>query len=124
MSKSSNTIIALVAGAAIGAAAGILLAPDSGEETRKKIKKQADKAQKELDLQARKAYDQVADKASQLSASFTAKASEFKGSVEDRIEHALSSASFKADDAIVALEKKLEQLRAQNAKLQKATAKK
>lgn len=35
MSK-SNTVIALVAGAALGAAVGLLVAPDSGVETRKK----------------------------------------------------------------------------------------
>lgn len=115
MSKSTNTLIALAAGAAIGAAAGILYAPESGENTRKKIKKQAEQAQKELDEHARKVYAQVAEKASQL----TSSASELKGSVSDRIETALSSASYKADDAILALESKLEQLREQNAKLQK-----
>ncbi|MGN0190730.1 MAG: YtxH domain-containing protein [Candidatus Cryptobacteroides sp.] len=36
-----NSLFALVAGAAIGVAAGILLAPDKGSETRKKIKEMA-----------------------------------------------------------------------------------
>ena len=36
-----NSFFALVAGAAIGVAAGILLAPDKGSETRKKIKEMA-----------------------------------------------------------------------------------
>ena len=35
----SRTVIALLAGAAAGAVLGILLAPDKGEETRKKVKK-------------------------------------------------------------------------------------
>ncbi len=35
--SSSKTLLGLVAGAAIGAVAGILLAPDKGSETRKKI---------------------------------------------------------------------------------------
>ncbi|WP_339917400.1 YtxH domain-containing protein [Yeosuana marina] len=35
--KSSNTILGLVAGLAVGATLGILLAPDKGEKTRKKI---------------------------------------------------------------------------------------
>ena len=124
MSKSANTLIALAAGAAIGAAAGLLYAPESGEKTRKKIKKQAKKAQRDIDEQARKTYDQVSEKASRFSSSLNSTASELKGSLEDRIETALSSASYKADDAIVALETKLEQLRKQNAKLQKSNTSK
>lgn len=41
-----NGIIAFIGGALVGAAAAILLAPDSGENTRKKIK---EKAQQEYD---------------------------------------------------------------------------
>ena len=37
MSKTSNTILALVTGAAIGAGLGLLYAPESGDKTRKKI---------------------------------------------------------------------------------------
>jgi gas vesicle protein len=120
MSKSANTLVALVAGVAIGAAVGLLYAPQSGEKTRKKIKKQAKKAQRDIDEQARKTYDQVTEKASEFTSSLNSTATEFKGSVEERIETALSSASYKADEAIVALETKLEQLREQNAKLQKS----
>tara|TARA_R110000868_G_scaffold37619_4_gene132846 strand:- start:1957 stop:2220 length:264 start_codon:yes stop_codon:yes gene_type:complete len=35
--KSSNTLLGLVAGLAVGATLGVLLAPDKGEKTRKKI---------------------------------------------------------------------------------------
>ena len=35
----SRTVFALLAGAAVGTVLGILLAPDKGEETRKKVKK-------------------------------------------------------------------------------------
>ena len=35
----SRTVIALLAGAAVGAVLGILFAPDKGEKTRKKMKK-------------------------------------------------------------------------------------
>jgi gas vesicle protein len=38
----SRTVIALLAGAAVGAVLGILLAPDKGEESRKKVKKTAE----------------------------------------------------------------------------------
>ncbi|EAS20662.1 YtxH domain-containing protein [Nonlabens mediterrranea] len=108
MAKTGNALIAIVAGAAIGVAAGLLYAPESGAKTRKKLKKKADKAQKDIKNQAQTAYDTL-----------TTKATEYKGTLDERIETALSTASFKADDAIVSLERKLEQLRAQNAKLQK-----
>ncbi len=108
MAKSGNAIIALAAGAAIGAVAALLYAPESGEKTRKKLSKQARKAQEDIERTTRETYNNL-----------TNKASEFKGSVSERIDSALSTASYKADDAIVALEEKLEQLRSQNAKLQK-----
>ena len=38
MSNKSDNIVAFIIGAAVGAVAGILLAPDSGANTRKKIK--------------------------------------------------------------------------------------
>ena len=38
----SRTVIALLAGAAVGAVLGILLAPDKGKESRKKVKQTAE----------------------------------------------------------------------------------
>jgi len=39
MSNSSDTLLAFLVGAVVGGAAALLLAPDKGEVTRKKIKK-------------------------------------------------------------------------------------
>jgi gas vesicle protein len=47
----SNTLLALLAGVAIGAGLGILFAPDSGEKTRRKIKDGVDEVGDELQQQ-------------------------------------------------------------------------
>lgn len=103
-----NTLLALLTGAAIGAGIGVLYAPDKGDNTRRKIKDNARTAQKELERQFKHTK-------SKLSAQAEKTRSEF----EHKLEDTLSNMSYKADDILVALEEKLEELRAQNAKLQK-----
>ncbi|EDM45329.1 hypothetical protein SCB49_05967 [unidentified eubacterium SCB49] len=107
-SNTGQTLIALLTGAAIGAGIGILYAPESGKKTRKKIKKEAAKAQKQLTEQLHEAQEII-----------SSKTQDTKVSLEQKLEDTLSSASYKADDVLVALENKLESLRKQNAKLQK-----
>ncbi|MFI2741678.1 YtxH domain-containing protein [Zhouia sp. PK063] len=107
-SNTGSTLLALVTGAAIGAGIGILFAPDKGEETRKKISKEARKAQKDLEKRYQK-----------TSSELSAKAHEAKISFDEKLADTLSTMSFKADDILVALEQKLEDLRVKNAKLQK-----
>ncbi|MBE0637069.1 MAG: YtxH domain-containing protein [Bacteroidales bacterium] len=48
MKSSSSFLIGLLSGAAIGAALGILYAPDKGEVTRKKIAKKAEDLKDDL----------------------------------------------------------------------------
>ena len=45
MSESSDNLLAFLLGAVVGAAAALLLAPEKGEVTRKKIKKSFDELQ-------------------------------------------------------------------------------
>lgn len=108
MNNSSKTALAVLAGVAVGAAVGLLYAPESGEETRKKLKKNALKAQKNVKAYAQESYDKV-----------SATAGSIKGTVSERIDSVLASASYKADDAIIALEDKLAQLKEKNAAFQK-----
>lgn len=51
MSNDQKVILAFLAGAATGAIAGILLAPNSGEETRKKIADKASELKDDLNSQ-------------------------------------------------------------------------
>ncbi len=108
MANTGNTLLALVTGAAIGAAVGLLYAPESGEETRKKLSKDAKQAQ-----------DKFNKKYQETSSNLSTKAKQAKLDFESRLESTLSSASYKADDILTALETKLEDLRKQNSKLQK-----
>lgn len=108
--QTSNTLLALLTGAAIGAGIGILYAPDKGDKTRKKIRKNAKSAQKELEKQLNSTKTKL-----------TAQAEKTRENFESKLEDTLSTMSYKADDILTALEAKLEDLRAQNAKLQKGT---
>lgn len=105
---SGNVLLAVLTGAVIGAAVGVLYAPDKGESTRKKIKKNALKTK-----------DEITHRISQAADELTKTAETKKVEFEQRLEDTLSNMSYKADDIIVTLEKKLEDLRKKNAQLQK-----
>lgn len=107
-SNTGQTLLALLTGAAIGAGIGILYAPDKGEATRVKLSKEAKQAQKKLNKQIKETSHNLTDKAQKARLSF-----------EQKLNDTLSTASYKADDILVAMEDKLEALRVQNAKLQK-----
>lgn len=108
MANSGSSLLALLTGAAIGAAIGLLYAPDSGENTREKLSKEAQDAK-----------DQFNKKYQETSSNLSSRAKKARIDFEHRLEDTLSSASYKADEILSALESKLDDLRKQNAKLQK-----
>jgi len=61
MGKNSNLLIALLAGAAAGVAIGILLAPEKGSDSRKKITDTAKKLADTLLNKAEEVIDNMAD---------------------------------------------------------------
>lgn len=108
MSNNTNSVLALLLGAAIGAGVGILFAPDKGSKTREKIKDGFDDAKDNLKHKFEDVTHQLRKK--------------FEGSKHDldqTYEEMISNMSHKTEDVISFLETKLADLKEKNAKLQK-----
>ena len=101
---------ALVLGALIGAAAGVLLAPEKGIATRDKLKKEG----KEIKEQLTKDFTEVSD---DLSKAATSGKEKFKQDLEDFA----AKSSHKTEQAITFLEKQLAILKEKNKTLQKTS---
>ncbi|GGW43528.1 YtxH domain-containing protein [Arenibacter certesii] len=106
--ESGNTLLALLTGAAIGAAVGILYAPDKGTKTRKKIKEKAQQTSDDITTRVLHAKEELTKTAEAKKVDF-----------EQKLEDTISTMSYKADDIITALEKKLSDLKSKNTQLQK-----
>ncbi|WP_116790121.1 YtxH domain-containing protein [Flavobacterium psychrotrophum] len=104
MAGKTGTIVAVLAGAAVGAALGILFAPDEGKKTRKKIK----------DGATEKA-DELKHKVGDFTETVKSKFGFAKQDIEAGLNNLVSSVENKADEVISTLEKKLEELK-KNAK--------
>ena len=108
MSDSGNTFLGLLAGTAIGAVLGILFAPDKGINTRQRISDETLLAKQK-----------IAEAAAELKEKAAYAATTQKQTLDEQVESIVSSASYKADDIITALESKLKDLKEKNKKLQK-----
>lgn len=109
--NAGNTLIALLGGVVIGAGIGILFAPEKGDKTRAKIKEGYKEAKKALEV-----------KYQGLSEDMKAKLTSAKLDLDETYDDLLSNMSYKTDEVISFLEKKLADLKEQNAKLQKQNA--
>ncbi len=106
MSSNNNTIIGLATGVALGAVTALLFAPDTGKNTRKRIK-----------VKVRDTKDDLAERANKISEEITSKFNSQKTEFSKEIDGLVGDMSLKADDVILTLEKKLETLRKRNEKI-------
>lgn len=106
--NNGNVLLALLTGAIIGTGLGILYAPDEGKKTRKKIKNKAIDVKHDLS-------DKVTHAKAELSETIKKKKDDFEHKLDDTI----TKMSYKADEILLTLEKKLEELRKKNLELQK-----
>ena len=109
MSNNSNTALGILAGAAIGALAGILFAPDKGSNTRRRIAEQAAATQESLKENALDLKERVSETVAVQ-----------KENLGTRVENLVSDVSYKTEDVITTLEAKLKELKAKNKQLQKS----
>lgn len=112
MSNNGNTFLGLLAGGAIGVVLGILFAPDKGINTRQRVLDEAVLAKEKLSETAHELKDKIESEASSQ-----------KDSLEGQLDAILTNASFKADDIISSLEKKLALLKERNKMFQEEATK-
>ncbi len=98
--NSGNTLLALLAGLAVGAGIGILFAPENGEKTRQKLKDGFDKSKEDL----LKAYQDLINSLKEKSAPVVSE-------LKDMLDGFTSKENHDTEELIKILEEKLAQLK-------------
>ncbi|WP_298500087.1 YtxH domain-containing protein [uncultured Algibacter sp.] len=102
--------LGIIAGTAIGATIGVLLAPEKGSATRDKLKKEASTIK-----------DQFIKDAKEVKEDLTKTAASGKETLKKEFVNVATKASYKTDHVITFLEKQLAILKAKNKNLQKTS---
>jgi len=104
MGKTGSTLVAILAGAAVGAVAGVLLAPEQGEKTRRKISKGFKSGADDL-------HCKMDELKNQVKSLISSKKSDFESSFNSLVH----KADDKKEDVIASLERKLAELKGEAA---------
>ncbi len=68
MNSTGKTFLALLGGMAVGVATGVLIAPDKGKKTRKKLKNKAEKLSRDVENMAENAVNSIKQSAQEAEA--------------------------------------------------------
>ena len=118
MSQGNNNILGVLLGTAVGVGIGMLFAPDKGSETRKRIAENAASAKDTLATEASKLGSNIASGAENLRNTVADSLATRKANLDNELDAIVTNASYKADDVITSLERRLKILKAKNKKLQ------
>ncbi|OBQ56165.1 YtxH domain-containing protein [Tamlana sp. s12] len=121
MNNNESTALGIIAGTLVGAAVGVLFAPDKGSKTRQMIADEAVTAKTKLEAELAAAKDVIAKTTVDLKDRVLTNTSAKKQTLEEQVDAIVSDVTHKADDVIGTLEKKLTELKAKNKKLQKTS---
>ena len=83
--SNSKLILSFLAGLAAGTAVGILLAPDSGENTRKKIKSRMDELETDIEKEAKKQFDDLSSGFNKVMADIREKSNDLIKKGEEKV---------------------------------------
>jgi gas vesicle protein len=84
--EAGKVIVALLAGAIVGAAVGVLIAPDKGSATRKKIAKGAKDLAKDVEEKVKSEIDSLKTKAEEFQHDAKAKFDELAEKAKNKLE--------------------------------------
>tara|TARA_R110002049_G_scaffold242357_1_gene416187 strand:+ start:28577 stop:28936 length:360 start_codon:yes stop_codon:yes gene_type:complete len=113
-----NNLLTVILGTAVGVGVGMLFAPDKGSVTRKKIADNANSAKDTLLTEAEKMKANIASKTSEIRDNVADSLATGKGTLDSQLDIIVTNASYKADDVISSLERRLKELKAKNKTLQ------
>jgi|SRR5690606_26051922 len=108
MDNNTHTALGIMTGAAIGAVIGILMAPDKGINTRKRISDNVTQAKNHVAESAAGMKDRVMDKLTHN-----------KHSLEAKLDQIVTDTRYKSEDVINRLEAKIKDLKAKTGKVRK-----
>ena len=95
MSKTANVLVGFIAGAAAGTITGILVAPDKGVKTRKKLNKQIKRTSRDVSETIGDKVEEIKDKLNDVVDEMRSKAEE----TEEKIKEKVNSKAKTAKDA-------------------------
>lgn len=114
----NNNVLGVLLGTAVGVGIGMLFAPGKGSETRRRIAEGANSAKDTILTEAEKLKMKATAEAENLRNNVADTLKTKKATLDNQLDAIVTDASYKADDVISSLERRLKVLKDKNKKLQ------